>query len=211
MTKAYNKRELEHARTKLFRRLGREIRQMREDAGRSQAAIAKAAGLSNGYVSMVEGGDVEPSIDVLMRLGDVLGAELGVRYFAGTGPRIRDRTQIVMADTVIGTLHRRWRAAPEVAVYRPVHGVIDLLLEDRTGPDTVATELQGQLRRVEQLLRWQGQKADALATQPDQQGRRVSRLLVLRNTHAMRELARGPAGATLRAAYPPRPVTQWAP
>jgi hypothetical protein len=81
--------------------------------------------------------------------------------------------------------------------------VIDTVLEHRQRPDTVATELQSQLRRVEQQVRWAGQKADALAELPAQAGRRVSRLLVLRNTHSMREVARA-AHATLQAAYPAR-------
>jgi hypothetical protein len=67
-------------------------------------------------------------------------------------------------------------------VHRPVRGVIDLVLEDRDGPDTVAPELQSELRRVEQQVRWANQKADALAGLLGQQSRRVTRLLVLRNS-----------------------------
>jgi hypothetical protein len=75
------------------------------------------------------------------------------------------------------------------------------VLVDRLAPDTVAGELQGELRRVEQQVRWSGEKASALAELPEQAGRRVSRLLVLRDTHAMREIARA-AEETLHAAYP---------
>jgi hypothetical protein len=88
-----------------------------------------------------------------------------------------------------------------VNIVRPVRGVIDLVLEARDTPDTVATEFQSQLRRVEQQIRWANQKADALASLPDQLGRRVSRLLVLRNTHAMREVVHA-ASAMLATAYP---------
>ena len=106
-----------------------------------------------------------------------------------------------MSEAVLRELHPRWRATPEVPVYRPVHGVIDLVLEERDGSTTVATELHSQVRRVEQQIRWQAQKADAIASQPDQQGRSVSRLLVLRNTKATRDVV-GAAAATFAAAYP---------
>ena len=132
-----------------------------------------------------------------------LGADLGVRYFANTGPRIRDHLQVAMSEALLRELHHRWRATPEVPVYRPVHGVIDLVLEERTGDATVATELHSQVRRVEQQIRWQVQKADALASQADQQGRSISRLLVLRNTQATRDVVRA-AAATFAAAYPAR-------
>ena len=108
-----------------------------------------------------------------------------------------------MSEALLRELHPRWRATPEVPVYRPVHGVIDLVLEERDGDATVATELHSQVRRVEQQLRWQVQKADALALQPDQQGRSISRLLVLRNTQATRDVVRA-AAATFAAAYPAR-------
>jgi hypothetical protein len=132
-----------------------------------------------------------------------LGADLGVRYFQGTGPRLRDHLQVAMSEAILRHLHPIWRATPEVAVYRPVHGVIDLVLEQRPSTRTVATELHSQLRRVEQQVRWQGQKADGLAALPEQQGRDVSRLLVLRNTEATRDAVRAAEG-TLRAAYPGR-------
>ena len=174
---------------------------MREDAGRSQATIARAAGVSAGHLCAIEAGDAEPSILILERIGMALGADLGVRYFANTGPRIRDHLQVAMSEAVLRELHTRWRATAEVPVYRPVHGVIDLVLEERDGSTTVATELHSQVRRVEQQIRWQAQKADALASQPAQQGCSVSRLLVLRNTKSTRDVV-GAAAATFAAAYP---------
>ena len=88
-------------------------------------------------------------------------------------------------------------------MYRPVRGVIDLVLADRSARIAVPTELQSELRRVEQQIRWSVQKADALAATPELAGDRVSRLLVVRNTAAMRETVRA-AARTLAAAYPAR-------
>ncbi len=138
---------------------------------------------------------------MLLRLGAVLGADLSIRYFPATGPRIRDRHQLAMAEALLPLVRATWHARPEVAVYRPVRGVIDLVLDHRTQAVSVATELQSQLRRVEQQVRWANQKADALAGLPELEDRSVSRLLIVRNTHAMREVVRA-AEATLEAAYP---------
>jgi transcriptional regulator with XRE-family HTH domain len=181
---AINERLLRQRHRERLRALGAALRQMREDAGRSQATIARAAGVSTGHLCEIEAGDAEPSLLVLERIGMALGADLGVRYFANTGPRIRDHLQVAMGEALLHELHRRWRARPEVPVYRPVHGVIDLVLEQVEGSTTVATEIHSQVRRVEQQIRWQVQKADGLGLQPDQAGRSVSRLLMLRNTQA---------------------------
>jgi transcriptional regulator with XRE-family HTH domain len=198
-----NERVLGRAHRDRLRRLGNEIRQLREDSGRSQRTVAAVARIARSHLTGIESGDAEPSLLVLERIGMALGADLAVRYFANTGPAIRDRIQMAMSEELLRTLHGRWIATPEVPVYRPVHGVIDVVIEDRHGGSTVATELHSQLRRVEQQVRWQAQKADALAALPDQQGRHVGRLLVLRNTQAMRDVVRA-AAVSLAAAYPAR-------
>ena len=187
----------------LMREIGSRIRELRLDAGISQARLARGAGVTPAYVSAIEAGSEHPNSLVLMRLATVLGADLSIKLFANTGPLLRDHLQLPMTEELMRVTELAWRRHPEVAVYKPVRGVIDTVLEHRTHPDTVATELQSQLRRVEQQVRWAGQKADALAELPAQNGRRVSRLLVLRNTHAMREVARA-ADETLSAAYPAR-------
>lgn len=196
-----NLRQVRSRRRDLLRALGVETRRLREDAGLSQAVIARAAGISPSHLSYVEAGLREPSLEVLLRLGAVLGADLSIRYFPVTGPRIRDRHQLAMAEAVLPLVRAAWHARPEVPVYRPVRGIIDLVLDHRTQPTTLATELQSELRRVEQQVRWANQKADALAALPELEDRSVSRLLIVRNTHAMREVVRA-AEATLGAAYP---------
>ena len=176
---------------------------MRNDAGRSQAEIAGAAGVSQAHLSTIESGNAEPSIKALLAVATALGADLSLRLFPGSGPRIRDHLQVAIGEVLLAILHPRWHRSPEVAVYRPIRGVIDLVLDDQPGRTLVATEIQSQLRRVEQQLRWSVQKADALAAMPEYQGRTTSRLLVLRNTVATREVVRS-ASATLAAAFPGR-------
>ncbi len=198
-----NRRDLRRRRRDLLRKVGIEIRRMREDAGRSQASLARAAAVAQSHLSTIEAGSAEPSLAVLMAVGEALGADLSIRLFPNTGPRIRDHLQVAMSEALIGALHPRWRVAPEVPVNRPVRGVIDLVLDDRAGRDIVAVEVHSQLRRVEQQLRWAAQKADALAALPEHDGRQVGRLLMLRNTAAMREVVRVASG-TLAASYPAR-------
>lgn len=90
----------------------------------------------------------------------------------------------------------------------PVRGVIDAALIDRVSPVAIASEVQSELRRLEQQVRWNNEKADGLAARLADEaapapGPAVSRLLVLRSTISTREIATR-YEATLAAAYPAR-------
>ena len=137
-----------------------------------------------------------PRHETYARLAAALGADLASRVYPQTGPRIHDRHQVRMAEVVIGALHSRWRVTPEVAVRRPVRGWIDLALEDPARQLVVATELESDLRRIEQLIRWSAEKADAIGA--------GSRLLVVRWTRANRRGRRERAAALARG-LPGRP------
>ena len=72
----------------------------------------------------------------------------------------------------------------------------------------LATELQSELRRLEQLVRWSAEKAASLASwdgwphlDPEPA---ISRLLVVRRTRATREIASA-FERQLRVAYPAHP------
>lgn len=179
--------------------------QLREDAGVSQRRLALAAGVSRAHLGAIEAGEAEPSIEVLGRIGAALGADLSVRFFEGTGPRLRDHLQTPMANELLAQSRAAWAGRVEVVVTRPVRGVIDVVLDEREGATTVAAEIHSQLRRIEQQIRWQHQKTEALAELDELAGRHVSQLLVLRNTAALRAAVRGAAGV-MAAAYPARAV-----
>lgn len=163
----------------------RTLKDTREDAGISQRALALAAGLGPSAVRQVEEGRHEPTIGVLARLAAALGGELAVRFYPGTGPRVRDHLQSAMLDGLAARLHARWTASPEVWVTAPIKGVIDLLLTDRAGRSVVC-EAHSELRRVEQQLRWIGAKVEAV-TQAS--GPPPSSLLLLRDQPATRAVA----------------------
>jgi transcriptional regulator with XRE-family HTH domain len=177
--------------------LGEDIRQAREDAGISLSSLARAAGVSKSHVHAIETGLCEPKLETAARVGGALGLDLSVRFYPGTGPLVRDHLQAAMVEALLNVLHERWRRSLEVAVYQPVRGVIDLMLETE-GEPLVACEAQSELRRLEQQLRWSRTKADALA---EARGRPVSSLLLLRSTRRNRAVV-SEFAATVRAAFP---------
>lgn len=189
---------------------GEAIRRLREDECLTQAAVAAAAGIDRSYMRLIEAGDRGASMDVLSAITAVLGADLSVRVYPTTGPRIRDRVQAVMGEALLRDLHPRWATSPEVPVYRPARGVIDFVLADRLAPLLLATELHSELHRLEQQIRWHREKEASLPSSaawrppaPDRPEPATSRLLLLRSSAALIELARTFEGA-LRAAYPAR-------
>lgn len=199
-------RTARHRHRDLVHALAADLRRARLDRGLSQRAVAEAAGVDPSLLSRIEGGAREPSLQTLVALATALGTEPSVRLYATDGPRIFDRTQAQILEALLRSAHPRWRVALEVAVSRPSRGVIDAVLHDPDLGDVVATEIQGQLRRAEQQVRWSGMKADALPSarawpwgirgEP-----RVHRLLVLRSSETTRGVVRA-LPELFRAAYP---------
>ncbi|HSK53440.1 MAG TPA: helix-turn-helix transcriptional regulator [Clostridia bacterium] len=197
----------------LLRAVGSEIRRIREDAGVSQSALAREARMSPGQLCDIEAGRGDWSPRSLNRIATALGADLSIRLYPNTGPRIRDRFQAPVIEALLRTLHARWRPTLEVAVRHPARGIIDAVLDDRTSPLIVAVESESDVRRVEQHLRWSQDKARSLPSSDlwgytvAQRGHEpaISRLLVLRATRSNRELVRD-LEATFRTAYPADPA-----
>jgi transcriptional regulator with XRE-family HTH domain len=173
------------------REIGDELRRLREDTGLDQAAVARAAGVSAAHLCRIEAGQTRASRPALARVAAVLGADVSERLFPTTGPRIRDRTQAAILEALLKLINPRWTPHLEVPIHRPVRGVIDLVLAHLSL--LVATEVQSQIRRLEQQLRWSHEKAEGVTGTHLAVGRdrpTVSRLLVLRSTAASRELVR---------------------
>jgi transcriptional regulator with XRE-family HTH domain len=189
--------------------LAQSIRDLREDASLTRAAVAEAAGIDRSHQGRIETGEREPSLSTLVAVATVLGADVSVRLYPTTGPLIHDRIQAAMVEALLRELDPRWIAAPEVPVHRPARGVIDLVLSGRHEPLVVASEFNSELRRLEQQVRWHREKEVSLPSAGLSRFARAtdapstSRLLVLRSTRALRELAIT-FEQTLRAAYPAR-------
>lgn len=192
----------------LHRRLGVDVARLRSDVGIKSAELARGSGVDPGFLCRIEQGTERPSLETYARLAAALGADLSVRLYPNTGPVIRDRHQARILEALLALLHPRWRALPEIAVRRPSRGWIDAGLLDARRGVLVATEIQSELRRLEQLIRWSGEKAASL---PSWEGwaqlgevPTVSQLLIVRDTRATRAVA-GEFRRTLDAAFPAHP------
>jgi transcriptional regulator with XRE-family HTH domain len=195
--------------TLIHRRLGEEVRRLREDAAVSRRQLADEAGVEQGFLRRVEDGRVRASIDTYAKLTTALGSDLSVRIYPNTGPAIRDRHQARILEKLLEQLDPRWRSYPEVAVRHPSRGWIDGVLHDARAETVVATEIQSDLRRLEQLLRWFPEKVASLPSWEGwaQLGPVVatSQLLIVRSTKATRLVGRE-FQRQLAAAYPAHPA-----
>ena len=187
---------------------GSDVARLRSDAGLSQRALGRAAGVDSAFISRIEAGAAGAALPTYVRLSIALGADLSVRLYPNTGPTIRDRHQTKIAEALLQLIDRRWRPYLEIAVRRPSRGWIDLGLHDSRANLFIAVEIQSELRRVEQLLRWAAEKAAGL---PSWEGwtqlgvaPRVSQLLVVRETRRTRAIARE-FRRVLATAYPGDP------
>lgn len=185
------------------RALGQDLVRIRTDAGATQGQVSALAGIDCSHFSRIEAGAANASIETLIAISTALGADMSIRLYPGTGPRLTDRHQARMLEVLLRSLCSDWRAHVEVPVSRPARGVIDAVLERPAERLLVATEAYSELRRLEQQIRWSADNAASLGSS-DLVARgsepTVSRLLVLRSTAATRELARQ-FEATLGAAY----------
>ena len=189
-------------------KLVEDLIRLREDAGISRARLAAEAGINRRYLDRIEGGGERPTIQLYQRLASALGADLSTRIYPNTGPAIRDRHQARILELTLAALHPRWVRFAEVAVRQPSRGWIDLALHDPVERVLVAAEIQSELRRLEQLIRWSGEKADSLPSWEGWMQLRdrpaISRLLLVRRTRATQAVAREFA-QQLRLAYPAHP------
>lgn len=100
-TRASKDRKKEHA---LMTKLGAAIRILREAKGLRQSDLAKKAKLSAPYLSLIEGGEREASIEALRRIAEGLGVPpevlLIVSQPSGWSLESRDEQANVLARSV---------------------------------------------------------------------------------------------------------------
>jgi transcriptional regulator with XRE-family HTH domain len=187
--------------------IGKEIDRARKEANLSMRAIATGSGIDVAHLSRVVAGKASLSQDALVAVAAALGFHASLKLFPTTGPRIRDHLQTLMIEAILAILDPRWVPRLEVPVWRPIRGVIDLILQDRLTGDLVAGEGHSLLLTVEAQLRHAHEKADSLPSATGYPWRdrldepRTSRLLVLRSCPQLHDLVRM-LPATFAAAYP---------
>jgi transcriptional regulator with XRE-family HTH domain len=95
-------------------RIAEEIRALRRDAGVSLRELSAVTGLHPSHIARIEAAKTNASVEALTAIGIALGAELSVKYFAGSGPRLVDRFQLAMVDSFVRGLDQRWSVRLEV-------------------------------------------------------------------------------------------------
>lgn len=181
--------------------------ELRTEAGVTQLRLAACAGIAQSYLWKIEHGQGQPSLETLTAIGACLGADLGVRYFPGTGPRIRDRMQAPMIEALLRCLDPHWRGMPEVPV-PAARGVIDLVLTRERDRSTVVCECHSEVRRLELVLRRAFEKTVAIGPRFEE-GRAPTTLLLLRSTEGTRAIAKA-YQSTLGEAFPGRAADAFA-
>jgi transcriptional regulator with XRE-family HTH domain len=199
-------REMRRRLRTTVRTIGNDVFRIRRDSAASQAQVAREAGIDRSHLARIEAGTANASLETLVAVAAAMGADLSVRFFPGSGPRITDRHQARMIETLLRLLSPAWRPHLEVPVFRPARGFVDAVFERIDRPLLVISEAQSSLPRLEQQIRWAAEKAASIASS-DLVGPgpvpATSKLLILRSTAATRDLARS-FESTLRVAYPTR-------
>jgi transcriptional regulator with XRE-family HTH domain len=192
--------------------IGTDIRRMRIDAGLSQRRLAAMAGIDHALLSLIERNLREPSLAVLVAIATALGGSLSVRLYPGTGPRLTDPIQARITEAFVRILDPRWTRMVEVPVQKPARGVIDIVAHDQAAGIVVAAEVQSELRRLEQQIRWSHEKAGSMPSADFwrfiEGTPRVDQLLVLRSTRTNRQLAER-FSETLTVAFPADPIAAY--
>ncbi|HEY4269244.1 MAG TPA: helix-turn-helix transcriptional regulator [Galbitalea sp.] len=187
-------------------RLVEDIERLCADAGIAPERLANSAGVPGSCLRRIMAGKASPSLETYAKLAVPLGADLSTRLYPNTGPLIRDRHQGRIAEALLGALHPRWRAATEVGVRQPARGWIDVVLHEERERRVVAVEIESDIRRIEQQVRWAQMKAESLPSWEGWpvEGAEISRLLIVRRTRATQQTALE-FSRQLSAAYPAHP------
>jgi transcriptional regulator with XRE-family HTH domain len=110
---------------KLRLAVGEEIQRLRLDAGITLTELSAVTCLDRSHLRRIESAEATASVEALVAIGVALGADLSLRYFAGTGPRLVDRFQAPMVEEFLRRLSPRWSTRLEVPVETPRRGVVD--------------------------------------------------------------------------------------
>jgi transcriptional regulator with XRE-family HTH domain len=188
-------------------KLVEDLERLMSDAGLTQSALSLAADVDHAQVSRILAGKAKPSLETYAKLAVPLGADLATRLYPNTGPLIRDRHQARIAEALVAARHPRWQPATEVGVRHPARGWIDVVLHEVRERRIVAVEIESDIRRIEQQVRWAQMKAESLPSWEGWpgEGAEVSRLLIVRRTRTNQRTAMEFA-RQLAVAYPAHPA-----
>jgi transcriptional regulator with XRE-family HTH domain len=124
---------------------------MRLRAGVSQAAVAAAVGTTRSLICRLEQGDPVVALRMRFRVAAVLGADLRLMAYEGSGALLRDSAQAVIVEQLLRTRGAAWRASVEAAVPGPGRRSVDLRLDGPT--DTILIEVETRVGSLEEIVR----------------------------------------------------------
>lgn len=78
VTAAYVQREVKRRTPGFDVRLGADVQRLRIEAGVTLAELGRAVGIDASHLGRIERGTATPSVDLLLRIGVALGADLGI-------------------------------------------------------------------------------------------------------------------------------------
>ena len=179
-------------------RFGEDVREIRLSHGLSQAAVARAVGVSRSVICLIEAGRPAPGTRIRARVAALLGAEFRMAIFADADPLITDAAQARIVELLVRSRHPTWRATVEAPIPGPGRRSSDLRLE--RDHDVVLIEVETRVRRWEEIVRELHDKRTAVEpTLPP--ARACHCVLVLPSTRHHRAIARAQP-ATLETAFP---------
>jgi len=185
-------------------RMAEELRTLRMRAGVSQAAVAREIGVTRSVISKLELGYPGTTLRTRFRVATLLGADLRINVYAGSGPVIRDAVQAAIIERLLTHADHAWRRTPEASVPGAGRRSVDLRLD---GPNAIVLiEVESHLGSLEEIIREVHSKRQALA-EADRGGaqRPIHVVLCLPKTrHHLAILRAHPR--TIAAAFPASPA-----
>ncbi len=132
-------------------RTAEELRALRLRAGVSQAAIAREIGVTRSVISKLELGYPGTTLRTRFRVARLLGADLRLNIYSGSGPVIRDSAQAGIIEDLLASADRRRKPTLEAAIPGPGRRSVDLRLDGST--DVVLIEVESHLGSIEEAIR----------------------------------------------------------
>lgn len=142
-------------------RFGEEIREIRLRAGVSQAALARAIGVSRSVICRMEQGDPDVSARIRARAVSVLGGDFRIAVYPGGAPLIHDAAHARIVEAVLRRCDPSWHPTVESPVPGPGRRSTDIRL-DRRG-EIVLMEVETHVRAFEAIIREGAEKRAAVA------------------------------------------------
>lgn len=183
-------------------RFGEDFRELRLRFGATQAAVARAIGVSRSVICHLEAGDEDVGPRIRARASAVLGATFKMALYADAEPMIRDAAHARLIETLLRLCHPGWHATIEAPVPNALGGPARRSTDVRIdgARQIVLFEAESRIQRWEELARESHDKQAAVQASAEA-GVQVHAVLVLPPTHRNRAVIRSLA-ATVQAAFP---------